>query len=263
MNIIIYTILYADSLQKMYSSICVRERKSGEAKAVFDFYINQGTAAIEQKDTKRLLKLLEQAVADFNLIDIEQHKLTKIGLVGEIFVKYNSYAQVHITEWLRSKGMEVFVPPILDFLMQYFVNSEVNVRKNLSHESLLQHILTPAFMRYINTRIRAVEDIMQSFRFYEPMESIFTKAKYASEVLDLSEQFGEGWMIAGEVASYAHHGVKRVVCLQPFGCIANHVVAKGIEKRLKKLYPDISLLYLDIDGGMAEVNLQNRLHFLL
>jgi predicted nucleotide-binding protein (sugar kinase/HSP70/actin superfamily) len=104
---------------------------------------------------------------------------------------------------------------------------------------------------------------MQAWHFHEPAESIFTKARYASEILDLSNQFGEGWMIAAEVSGYARHGVNRVVCVQPFGCIANHVVAKGIEKRLKKCYPDMSLLYLDIDGGMAEVNLQNRLHFIM
>jgi predicted nucleotide-binding protein (sugar kinase/HSP70/actin superfamily) len=89
------------------------------------------------------------------------------------------------------------------------------------------------------------------------------KAEYASEALDLSHQFGEGWMIAAEVACYAHSGINRVVCLQPFGCIANHIVAKGIEKRLKRLYPQVGLLFLDIDGGIAEVNLQNRLHFLI
>jgi predicted nucleotide-binding protein (sugar kinase/HSP70/actin superfamily) len=65
------------------------------------------------------------------------------------------------------------------------------------------------------------------------------------------------------VSCFARSGVNRVVCLQPFACIANHIIAKGIEKRLKKLYPHVSLLYLDIDGGMAEVNLQNRLHFLI
>ncbi|MDR0865492.1 MAG: hypothetical protein LBO74_11250, partial [Candidatus Symbiothrix sp.] len=73
----------------------------------------------------------------------------------------------------------------------------------------------------------------------------------------------EGWAIAAEVACYARTGINRVVCIQPFGCIANHIVAKGIEKRLKKFYPDTHLLYLDVDGGMAEVNLQNRLHFLM
>ena len=92
---------------------------------------------------------------------------------------------------------------------------------------------------------------------------MYVRAEYASEVLDLSNQFGEGWAIASEVACYARNGVNKIVCIQPFGCIANHIVAKGIEKRLKKLYPDVSLLYLDIDGSIADVNLQNRLHFLI
>ena len=108
-----------------------------------------------------------------------------------------------------------------------------------------------------------IEAIMKKYRFHIPSESIYIKAGYASEVLDLSNQFGEGWMIAAEVACYSHNGINKVVCIQPFGCIANHIVAKGIEKRLKKIYPDLSLLFLDIDGGMAEVNLQNRLHFLI
>ncbi len=85
----------------------------------------------------------------------------------------------------------------------------------------------------------------------------------ASQILNLSNQFGEGWMIAGEVAHYARKGVNKVVCIQPFGCIANHVVAKGIEKKIKAIYPNMNILYLDIDGGIAEVNLQNRLHFMI
>ncbi|MDR1556082.1 MAG: acyl-CoA dehydratase activase-related protein [Tannerellaceae bacterium] len=263
LNVLIYALLYADALQKMHSSLIIREKKKGETQALFDFYIERGVETVGKKDAKNLLKLLEQAVADFNQVEIYERSYTKIGLVGEIFVKYNNYGQAHITEWLRSKGMEVATPPILDFLTQYFVNSEVNLRNHLSKDGLLQRLLRPAFLKYINKRIGVTERIMQTYRFYEPVESIFTKAQYASEILDLSNQFGEGWAIAAEVAMYARHGVNRVVCVQPFGCIANHVVAKGIEKRLKKRYPQVSLLYLDIDGGMAEVNLQNRLHFMI
>jgi predicted nucleotide-binding protein (sugar kinase/HSP70/actin superfamily) len=159
--------------------------------------------------------------------------------------------------------MEVVTPPVLDFLMQYFVNSQINVDNGLQRNSAIQQALNPVFWRYMNTRINRIARIMRNYRFYYPAESIFTKARYASGILDLSNQFGEGWSIAAEVACYAESGINRVVCIQPFGCIANHVVAKGIEKRLKKFYPNMNLLYLDVDGGMAEVNLQNRLHFLM
>jgi len=210
-----------------------------------------------------MLHFLEQAVADFNNIPVEEREFSKIGLIGEIFVKYNNYAQAHISEWLRDRGMEVVTPPLLDFFTQYFVNSEVNIENGIKETNLLEKCLQPVLWNFVNKRTRKTESIMQHFKYYEPSESIYAKAQYASEILNLSNQFGEGWAISAEVASFARHGINKVVCIQPFGCIANHVVAKGIEKRLKKFYPGINLLYLDIDGGIAEVNLQNRLHFLI
>lgn len=262
-NIIVYTLLYADALQQMYSSTIIREKRKGDSLQTFNFYVDRGIEAIRMNDHKTLLSLLEQTVADFNDIPIYEHEFTKVGLIGEIYVKYNNYGQAHITEWLRSKNMEVVTPPIIDFVMQYFVNSEVNIKNGVKRGNLLKHYLNPVFLKYMNERISKTEKIMEEYRFYTPSESVYIKAEYASDILDLSNQFGEGWSIAGEAACYARQGINKVVCLQPFGCIANHIVAKGIEKRLKKFYPNMNLLYLDIDGGMAEVNLQNRLHFLI
>ena len=262
-NVFIYTVLYGDALQQMYNSTVIREKKKGEAKQLFDFYIERGLEALLDKNSKLILKLLEQAVADFNQIPVHERDFTKIGLVGEIYVKYNSYGQAYTTDWLREKGMEVVTPPIVDFFLQYFVNYKVNDKNGVTKGGLLSKLLSPVFWRYMNKRMSKVEAIMKKHRFHTPSESIYVKAGYASEVLDLSNQFGEGWMVAAEVACYSRSGINRIVCVQPFGCIANHIVAKGIEKRLKKIYPDVSLLYLDIDGGMAEVNLQNRLHFLI
>ena len=262
-NIIIYAVLYGDALQQMYSSTIIREKKKGEAKQIFDFYIERGIEAILENKYKLILKLLEQAVADFNYISVFEREFTKVGLVGEIYVKYNNYGQAYTTDWLREKGMEVVTPPIVDFFMQYFVNSKVNDKNGVEKTSRLKKILSPVLWSYMNRKMSKIEAIMKKYRFHIPSESIYIKAGYASEVIDLSNQFGEGWMIAAEVACYSHNGINKVVCIQPFGCIANHIVAKGIEKRLKKIYPDLSLLFLDIDGGMAEVNLQNRLHFLI
>ncbi|MFR9166796.1 MAG: acyl-CoA dehydratase activase-related protein [Dysgonomonas sp.] len=259
----IYLVLYGDALQQMNNTISVREKKKGSSQAVFDFYIERGIDAVRANNTKTLLRLLKEAVADFNDVPVHDKQFTKIGLVGEIYIKYNNYGQAHISEWLRSKEVEVVTPPILDFLIQFFVNNKTNEENGLKQTSLFEKSLMPLAWKYINRKIKKVEKITKDFRYFEPSESIYAKAKAASEVLNLSNQFGEGWLIAGEVAHYARRGINRVVCIQPFGCIANHVVAKGIEKRLKKIYPEMNLLYLDIDGGVADVNLQNRLHFMI
>jgi predicted nucleotide-binding protein (sugar kinase/HSP70/actin superfamily) len=264
LNISIYALLFGDALQQMYASSIVREKTVGQTQQIFDNYMNAAKEIIFEKNHKKMLKLLENAVEEFNKIEIfEDKKFEKVGLIGEIFVKYNNYGQAHITEWLRKRNMEVVTPPIIDFFIQTFVNKEVSNRNGVNQTSRFTKIILPLLYKFINRKIKEVEKIAGNYRFFEKNESIFVKADYAAEILDLSNQFGEGWMIAGEVASFAHRGINRVVCVQPFGCIANHVVAKGIERRLKTRYPEMNLLYLDIDGGMAEVNLQNRLEFLI
>lgn len=256
-------VLYGDGLQQMYGAITVREKKEGAAKEVFDFYIERGIDAVRANDPKTLFRLLNEAVEDFNNVEIHNREYSKVGLIGEIFVKYNNYAQAHITEWLRSKNVEVSTPPLLDFLIQFFVNRKVNLANGIQEQSIFEKVMVPVIWGYINRQVKKAEKILSKFKYYEASESIFAKAEAASEVLNLSNQFGEGWLIPGEIAHYARKGINKVVCIQPFGCIANHVIAKGVEKRIKELYPNMSILYLDIDGGVAEVNLQNRLHFMI
>jgi predicted nucleotide-binding protein (sugar kinase/HSP70/actin superfamily) len=267
-NIGMNALLFGDMLNQMFASAVVRENENGKSQQLFDFYMQKGVEIILQNKPKKFYNLLENAVADFNkIVDckgvINRVPTEKIGLIGEIFVKYNSYGQAHITDWLRKRNMEVVTPPIIDFFIQTFVNQNVNVKNGIKRANFLNKILMPLFLKFVKYRVVKFEKIAEKYRFYELNESIFTKAKYASEIIDLSNQFGEGWLIAGEVASYARRGINRVVCVQPFGCIANHIVAKGIERRLKEHYPKMNLLFLDIDGGMAEVNLHNRLEFLI
>jgi predicted nucleotide-binding protein (sugar kinase/HSP70/actin superfamily) len=256
-------VLYGDGLQQMHSAISVREKKEGASQEIFDFYIELGIDAVRAKDAKTLFRLLGEAVEDFNSVPVYDVEYSKVGLIGEIFVKYNNYAQANISEWLRSKNVEVSTPPLLDFLIQFFVNSKVNVANSLSEETIFSKTLKPLIWWYINGKVKKSEKILRQFKFYEASESIYAKAEAASEVLNLANQFGEGWLIPGEIAHYARKGVNKVICLQPFGCIANHIVAKGVEKRIKEIYPNMNILYLDIDGGVAEVNLQNRLHFMI
>jgi predicted CoA-substrate-specific enzyme activase len=264
LNIMLYSIACADALQNMYSRISARERVKGQAKALFDTYISRCVEAAAAKDHHTLLKILKEAVEDFNRVPvITEKQFISVGLVGEIYVKYNDHGQANISQWLRSQNIEVITPPVVDFLMQFFVNSKVNSDNRISRTNMITIFLSPLFRMYIDKRMNDVDRLMQSFHYYEKNENIFVKARYASEILDLSNQFGEGWMIAAEVASFVRRGINRIICIQPFGCIANHVVAKGVEKRIKKLYPGVNLLFLDIDSGIAEVNIHNRLRFLI
>jgi len=96
-----------------------------------------------------------------------------------------------------------------------------------------------------------------------PFDDINAIAEKASHILTMTHQFGEGWLIPGEIAAFAEQGIHQVISVQPFGCIANHIVSKGVEKRIKALYPAMSLYFLDFDAGMSEANIRNRLHFMI
>jgi predicted nucleotide-binding protein (sugar kinase/HSP70/actin superfamily) len=115
----------------------------------------------------------------------------------------------------------------------------------------------------LNKYIQRVDNILKQYRFYKPFPDIGKLAQKASQVVDLSIQFGEGWLIPGEIINMVEEGVENILCLQPFGCIANQVVAKGVEKRLKDLYPHLNMLFVDLDANTSEANMFNRLHFLV
>ncbi len=257
MPLIVTTLLYSDCIAKFYYASVVREKKRGVAEELKDKYLNLAVEAIGENSSKRLLSLLKEAAEEFNSIVIEK-KTGKVGIVGEIYLKFNPFAQKNIGNWLIEQGVEVIPPMLTDFFVQSFVNFEVNRSSSLRKNS------TPAFlMRWLYRRLQRyvakVNGIASSFKYYTPFADIFAQAKEASRVISLYAQFGEGWLLPGEIMSMASHGVNHVVSLQPFGCIANHIVSKGIEKRIRQIYPTMHILSLDFDSGVSDVNITNRL----
>jgi predicted nucleotide-binding protein (sugar kinase/HSP70/actin superfamily) len=186
----------------------------------------------------------------------------QIGVVGEIYLKFNPYANMYVGDWLISQGVEPRFPDLTDFFVQEFVNLKINAQNNLTTISWGAQLIIGFFEQKIDTFARKEEKIASQFKYYRPKHSIYDEAKNAEQVIDLVNQFGEGWLIPAELASFAERNIFAAISLQPFGCIANHAVSKGIEKKLKDIYPDMNILFLDFDGGVSEVNVRNRLHFI-
>lgn len=261
-NVLFFGTIGADCLAKLYYATVTREQNRGESKQLHQNYLNKLGNAIAARDCGLIPELVRQAVADFNKITVHEGECPKIGIVGEIYVKYNSFGHQGIIDWLINQGIEVCVPPILDFFTQDFVNVDVNNRNNL-RKAKISDILIKGLELYTEKHQAKINQILADFRFHTPFHGVRDIALKASRILDLVNQFGEGWLIAAEVASFADAGINNVVSLQPFGCIANHVVSKGIETRIKELYPEMNLLFLDFEAGTSEVNILNRLHFMI
>ena len=117
--------------------------------------------------------------------------------------------------------------------------------------------------KIVKKEIESFNSLCSKFKYYKPFNDIFEVAENSKEVISLSAQFGEGWLLPGEIVSFAKEGINNVVSLQPFGCIANHIISKGIEKKIKTIYPQMNLLSLDFDSGVSDVNISNRLHLMV
>jgi predicted nucleotide-binding protein (sugar kinase/HSP70/actin superfamily) len=207
-----------------------------------------------------LFEALEQAVQDFNKIETTPDDHPKVGIVGEIYVKYNAFSNNNVAQWLMDQGFEVVMPSFFEFFAGGIVSIQHGVKTHIKKRDAFW-LLTALGGKLARSFLKRFDAIMQTFRYHQPHHDIRDIAKRAQEILSLNHQYGEGWLIAGEIATFARHGVQNVLCLQPFGCIANHVVAKGVQKRLQEKYPHLNLLFLDADAGVSEVNFFNRLHF--
>ena len=254
---------FADALGEMHSAMRVREITSGTADALLEKYLDAAKPHIETSDRKGLLALLENAVQEFNAIEIKNIPPRRVGFIGEIYLKYNAFSHCNLTDWLNEHGVEYVRPPLRSFLMQAFVNAKVNAKHSLAESGFLQRAIMKLAYKYAQKFLAPFDKILAQFKFARGRSDIFEMAGDASKAVNLVNQFGEGWLIAAEVAEFAKMNVEKVICVQPFGCIANHIVAKGIERKLKELYPQTSVLFLDIDSSVAPVNLQNRIHFLI
>ena len=251
------TILYTDAIAKMFYAAAPREKEIGMAAKLRDKYLDIACSSVERNQSKELVHYLQIAARDFDRITLDKD-CARIGIVGEIYLKFNHYAQRGITEWITNHEIEVEPPILCDFFLQTFVNQDVK-RQTLVESSTLPKFVLHTFYKLIKNRISQVNKACSAFRYFHPFDDIYTLAKNAEQVVSLSAQFGEGWLLPGEVATMVHHGIYHVISLQPFGCIANHIISKGIEKRLRTLYPQLNFLGLDFDSGVSDVNVTNRL----
>ena len=167
-----------------------------------------------------------------------------------------------IVTWLLEQNVEVAVPPLFGFFTQYFANTKFDRKAYLKNSG--NDRITDALLEiYVNHFVARVEGVMKSFHLYRQSHDLNKLASETSRTVSLANQAGEGWLLTAEMIAMLHSGINDIVCMQPFGCLANHITGKGISQKLKTLYPGVNLLFLDMDPGHSEVNIQNRLHFIV
>lgn len=210
---------------------------------------------------RRFKKLCRDIIHDFDTIETLDVKKPRVGVVGEILVKFLPAANNHLVDLLESEGAEAVVPDLLDFLLYCFYNQNFKV----SHLGFAKSKATLG-----NLGIKALEWFrspatreFEKSTHFDPSAHIEDLAKMASEIVSIGNQTGEGWFLTGEMLELIHSGAGNIVCTQPFACLPNHVVGKGVIKELRRRYPQSNVVAIDFDPGASEVNQLNRIKLML
>ncbi|MFW5782252.1 MAG: acyl-CoA dehydratase activase-related protein, partial [Candidatus Muiribacteriaceae bacterium] len=254
-------VLYGDALARLYYSKVHSEKREGDCQKLLNKYIRRGKVIIGAGTRVQLFDLIKDAVHDFERIPSRHMPEKTVGIVGEIYVRYNRYANNDIARFFNRKGIRTVIPGFADFFRREIVNVRYNKEKNLRNTGLFYYLTWPLehiFKKYIEP----IENILKTSSDYIKNEDIFRLAEYADKHIGINAQFGEGWLLAGEISALAENGINDIVCIQPFGCISNHITGKGIEKSLKAQYPELNLFFIDVDQDTSEANIENRLRFI-
>ena len=210
---------------------------------------------------KKYKQICRTMIRDFDRLPITDEKKPRVGIVGEILVKFLPAANNHLAELLEREGAEAVCPDLIDFFMYSFYNA------NFKAEHLGTKKSTAALcnlgIKAINwLRSAASKEFAKSVHFTPPAD-IRDLAKYASPIVSVGNQTGEGWFLTGEMMELIHGGVMNIVCIQPFACLPNHIVGKGVIKAIRKEYPKANIVAVDYDPGASEVNQLNRIKLML
>ena len=206
-------------------------------------------------------KICREIVEEFDRLPITDQKKPRVGIVGEILVKYSPVANNALVDLLESEGAEAVVPDMLDFFNYSFYNQYFKA-DNLGMKKRTRLVATAAIKGMDLIRHAGSKAFDRSVHFHKPIP-IEKIAEYAAPVTSIGNQTGEGWLLTGEILELIHSDVPNVICIQPFACLPNHIVGKGVIKEIKRVHPEANIVAIDYDPGASEVNQLNRIKMML
>ena len=260
----IRAVIYGDMLLLLKNQTLPYEISIGDTAKTVEKWIGELTEQFRHGRglSRRALRRNLRAMAeDFHRIPRQKKELTKVGIVGEIYVKYAAFGNNGLEKFLLSQGCEYMVPGVLGFFQYCFANMETDHRyygkplRNVWAGKAMLHFAD----RWEQEMLNALKDYPE---FVAPVS--FDRVKeLADRVIDRGVKMGEGWLLPGETAELIEKGYVNVICAQPFGCLPNHIVGKGTVRRLRELYPQANIFPVDYDAGASRVNQENRIKLML
>ena len=259
-----YALLCGDLLMTLRNQCRTVEIEKGRADSLCDkwsAFLEKEMSKGVKVSYKKVKGYYRDIIEDFKKIERSEIKPVKVGIVGEIFVKYSPLANNSLEDFLVSEGAEVVVPGLLDFFM-YCVFNNIRDAELYGRGRLKKPFIKFAYNLLQRKQMDMINAIKDYSDFTPPTPFLHT-ATLAKGYIDTGAKMGEGWLLTAEMIELAESGAKNIVCAQPFGCLPNHIVGKGMMKPIKETNPDVNIVAIDYDAGATKINQENRLKLML
>ncbi|MBQ7990909.1 MAG: 2-hydroxyacyl-CoA dehydratase [Oscillospiraceae bacterium] len=256
---IIVSLCYADILMLLSNQVRPYENNKGDTDRLVDKWMD---ILIDKKFSFTSFdKLAAQIVKDFEAIPYTPNPdVVKVGIVGEIFIKYSPLGNNELQKFLESEGCEVYCPGLIDFLI--FMGDHHVVETELYHVKYKKYFASLGIKGFFKMMQNKIIAAVKDSRFFGPTPFEHAKAD-VEQYISPANKMGEGWLLTAEMVDMIHMGINNIVCAQPFGCLPNHIIGKGMVRKLREMYPQSNIVPIDYDPGATRVNQENRIKLML
>ncbi len=257
----LYGMMYADMLMTLYNQCRSAELIKGSSKKLLDRWIRRVITLLKTKDFMNTKKYYVRMLDDFAKIERSSVPRIKVGIVGEIYVKFSPLGNNHLEDFLISEGCEPVVPSLMEFILYYLSNKLTDVEIYGKHTKL-----TPIFRMFYKNFLKQEKEtikLMEQHGHFTPPHDFEHLKASVQQYIGLGVNMGEGWLIPAEMGALVESGIENVICTQPFGCLPNHIIAKGMSRAVKEHYPNANIIAIDYDPGATRVNQENRIKLML
>ena len=257
------TVIYADLLQKMLTKNRAYEIHKGESQKLFDTWMDKCKKLLTKSSNKEFKQSIYDIVNDFEKIELDTSvEKPKVGIVGEVLIKYHPFGNNFVANILEKEGAEVVLPDFMGFV-KFMATHKITFNKLLNTNKTSSKISKVA-IKLIDILEKDVKiALANSKKGYLPPCDIWHLEDKVKDILSIGNQTGEGWFLTAEMIEYIENDIPNIVCVQPFACLPNHVVGKGVIKTIRSKFPEANISPIDYDPGASEANQTNRIKLLM
>lgn len=257
----VVAILYGDLFERVVYRTRPYELEKGQIDALHQEWLKKVESNVRNGSLTQFNRNMRKIIKDFDTVPISNEVKPKVGVVGEILVKYSPTANNDIVRLLEEEGAEAVVPDLVGF-MNYSLYNQIWKHDNMGMPKKSKNI-AEFVIKLIEVVEKPMDKALRNSERFTGIHSIYQLAEDASKILSIGNHTGEGWFLTGEMIDLLKNGVNNIVCMQPFGCLPNHVVGKGVIKELRHQYPKSNIAAIDYDPGVSIVNQLNRIRLMM